>query len=526
MTRNKVNAIIPGDTNPHKKAITHDRRILSASDVFEKTPQAWSPRKKWILLTVVALCQVSMNFNAAVYSNAVKPLNEYFGVSSARLGMVAFLVPYAFGCELWAPWSEELGRHLIMQLSLTGVNLSILVCAFSPTFGGVIAGRILGGLSSAGGSVTMGIVADMFDSDSQQHAVLWASLWSCLGAVLGGICGGPIQEYLDWRSNFYIQVGFGAFTQIIHWALANETCSSKVIEREAKRLRKQGQKVYGPKEADNKDKKWWQRFDVTEIWSTMWRPYRMLLTEPIVLFLSLLSGFADALIFSFFESYSYVFAQWNFTPTQISLALLPLAGSYILGYFSFFPVVKRHEHRRRRGEILQPESRLWWLLFQIILLPLGLLGSAFVSTGPPLHWSGVLAFSVLIGLANFAIYYATIDYMVASYGEYSASATGGNGFARNFLAGMCALYTGKLYKRLGVRNAQILLFALAAAFCIPVWVFYYFGPQIRKRSRFASELAVAKERESEKAKAISDEKGQPGRQQGIRIDWSDGAREA
>ncbi|KAJ4291887.1 hypothetical protein N0V90_009784 [Kalmusia sp. IMI 367209] len=488
--------------------ILNGKRILTESDDFEKTAFAWSDRRKWTILTVVALCQTSMNFNAAIYSNAVTPLNEYFGISNARIGMVAFLVPYAFGCELWAPCSEELGRWIVMQASLLGVNASILICALSPSFGGIIAGRVIGGLSSAGGSVTMGMVADMFDAESQQHAVLWASLWSCLGAVIGGICGGPVQQYLSWRWNFWIQLIFSVITQGVHFSVAKETRSTKMLDAEAKRMRKKGEEdVYGPNEALNYGKKWYQRIDPKEIGNTMWRPYRMLLTEPIVLFLSLLSGFADALIFSFFESYGYVFAQWNFSPTQISLALIPLAGSYIFGYFSFFPVVARHEHRRRNGEVLQPETRLWWLLFQVVLLPLGLLGSAFVTTGPPLHWAGVIVFSVLVGMANFSIYYATIDYMVASYGEYSASATGGNGFARDFLAGMCALYTGKMYHSLGIRNSQLVLFALAALFCIPVWIFYYYGPQIRSKSRFATELAEAKEsKASEKTTAMQRER--------------------
>jgi hypothetical protein len=29
--------------------------------------------------------------------------------------------------------------------------------------------------------------------------------------------------------------------------------------------------------------------------------------------------------------------------------------------------------------------------------------------------------TIFIGMANYAVYYATIDYMVAAYGEYSAS---------------------------------------------------------------------------------------------------------
>jgi hypothetical protein len=36
----------------------------------------------------------------------------------------------------------------------------------------VIGGRVMGGLSSAGGSVTLNMVADMFPAEQQQFAVL------------------------------------------------------------------------------------------------------------------------------------------------------------------------------------------------------------------------------------------------------------------------------------------------------------------------------------------------------------------
>lgn len=42
---------------------------------------------------------------------------------------------------------------------------------------------------------------------------------------------------------------------------------------------------------------------------------------------------------------------------------------------------------------------------------------------------------------QYAIYMATIDYMVAAYGPYAASATGGNALARDFLAGIAAMYS-------------------------------------------------------------------------------------
>lgn len=55
-----------------------------------------------------------------------------------------------------------------------------------------------------------------------------------------------------------------------------------------------------------------------------------------------------------------------------------------------------------------------------------------------------MIFSTLIAIANYAIYMSTIDYMIAAYGPYSASATGGNGFARDFLAGISVRFPSPL----------------------------------------------------------------------------------
>ena len=166
--------------------------------------------------------------------------------------------------------------------------------------------------------------------------------------------------------------------------------------------------------------------------------------------------------------------------------MVALAISYVIVYLTFFPVVARYNARRAKGEILLPEDRLKALLYHVILLPVSLLICAFVATGPPLHWAGVVMASVLVGIANFAIYFAAIDYMVAAYGPYAASATGGNGFARDLLAGMCTLYVEPMYTTMGILNSFLILFGLGLLFYIPVYVFYFKGVAIRKHSKFAS----------------------------------------
>jgi MFS family permease len=79
--------------------------------------------------SVIFAVQVSMNLNASLYANAVPLLSDEFQISeqAARVGQAVFLISYAFGCELWAPWSEELGRWPILQLSLFLVNSTILI---------------------------------------------------------------------------------------------------------------------------------------------------------------------------------------------------------------------------------------------------------------------------------------------------------------------------------------------------------------------------------------------------------------
>jgi hypothetical protein len=91
---NLTNAAVTSVRHPSDGSEQPPPRVLNERDDYESTAYMWSLKKKWILLTVVALCQTSMNFNAAIYSNAVEPINEHFGISNARMGMVAFLVPY------------------------------------------------------------------------------------------------------------------------------------------------------------------------------------------------------------------------------------------------------------------------------------------------------------------------------------------------------------------------------------------------------------------------------------------------
>ncbi len=404
-----------------------------------------------------------------------------------------FLVMYAFGCELWAPWSEELGRKPILQLSLFLVNIWQLPVALAPNFASIMVGRALGGLSSAGGSVTLGMIADMWDSEKAVCRCLrrlllrrWLSAWP----RRRWLCGGEPQLAMDDLDQLIFGGAVSCFTS---------SCTRNTIHdhdgphrQEVAQVRQESEHLWSERAAqlqgtflgqgDPRD------LDPTVphvpdgahcayAFAAVWLQRRADLHLPAVV--------------------SLVYKQWNFSTVAIGLAFLPLLVGYFIAW-GIYVVAIGHQKKVRAArpgdEHAQFESRLWWLLFTAPLLPIGLIGFAWTSVGPPVHWMGTMVFAALIGIANASIYGSTVDYMIAAYGPYSASATGGNGWSRDFLAGVLTVPATPFYTNIGrskgrnLEYASTILFCIATVLVVAVYVIYWKGPVLRKRSPFAQQL--------------------------------------
>ncbi|KAI0172951.1 major facilitator superfamily domain-containing protein [Hypoxylon sp. FL1284] len=475
-----------------------DNEVVTVTLTEDACPDAlataWSSTKKWRVLTIIFLVQASMNLNASLYSNGQSGIMREFDVSSqaAVSGAAVFLVTYAFGCELWAPWSEEFGRKIILQASLTLVNVCCLPICLARSFPTIIAGRALGGLFSAGGSVTLGMVADMFVTSEQELPLAFIVLSSVGGSIIGPIIGGYIEETSHWTWTIWIQLIFGVFVQLLHLFFVPETRAAVLVAKHAKKMRKSGEipNVYGPDEL----KTWKECLMPKQIISVWVRPFKMLATERIVFVLSTLSGFSDAVIFMQIQSFSRVFELWNFSTSQVGLSFIPTGIGYVLGYLLFIPVIRRNKALRAKdpaNERAQYESRLWMLLYTAPCLPLGMIVFAWTSR-PEVPWIIPMLSWVFIGVANYCIYLTTIDYMVATYGPYSASATGGNGFSRDMLAGLLTWAAGPYYDAFafdnGLNIANTVWAGVGLLLTVAAYLVYFYGPSMRKKSPFAESL--------------------------------------
>jgi hypothetical protein len=180
---------------------------------------------------------------------------------------------------------------------------------------------------------------------------------------------------LTWQWNFWIQLIFGVAVQAVHLFMP-ESRSTILIDREAKRRRESGEEpnVYGPNELKS------PRISLKEAGKIWMRPFEMFVREPIVLFLSLLSGFSDALIFTFLEAFNITFTDnFGFGTLQVAWALIPINASYFFTYFLYWPWFWRDDHLRKKNgpDWMSPERRLKPLLLLALFEPIGLFGFAW-----------------------------------------------------------------------------------------------------------------------------------------------------
>jgi hypothetical protein len=162
-----------GEQNEKTHVDAQGRRELKETDAPEILAYAWPTWKKWMYLSAVAAIQISMNYNTSVFPSAVTPLTKAFGIGAqeARTGQMIYLILYSFGCELWAPWSEEFGRWPILQLSMFLINIWQIPCALAPNWGTILVCRALVSLPPAPCAGVCDASIEMHNDLQQQDSI-------------------------------------------------------------------------------------------------------------------------------------------------------------------------------------------------------------------------------------------------------------------------------------------------------------------------------------------------------------------
>jgi multidrug resistance protein len=396
------------------------------------------------------------------------------------LGLSTYILGFAFGPMLLAPLSEHWGRNPIYIWSWLLLVIFQVPIALARNMSTIIGLRFLQGfVGSAPLTNTGGTIADLWERDFSGAPMAIYGLSSTLGPPLALPLTGYLAQAKGWRWLFWFFMAVLGGAWLLLVTTLPETRHTIILARKTHRLQAQlnaqGYLFGAANIQTSPNKGLGHLFKVT-----LTRPIRFLITEPITLSAALYNGLIYGLVFLFNESFPLVFGHLhNFTHAQTTLTFLGLCIGSLIGC-ALYPIQERHYQKVRT-----PEARMWLSLPASFFIPISLFWFAGCST-PKIHWIVPIIASTLFGAGIFVVVLGVLNFVLDSYGPYTASSLAGVILVRNVVGAIFPLIAERMYEGMGYRWAGVLLGILALLFCAVPFMFYFWGQEIRRRSRWAS----------------------------------------
>lgn len=242
----------------------------------------------------------------------------------------------------------------------------------------------------------------------------------------------------------------------------------------------------------------------------------LLVTEPIVIFCSVLCAIAFGLIYGLTEGLTVTYTDppfdRTFNETSSSLAFIAILIGELMNILPRF--YEQHVFRkyRKEGRRILPESKITSFAIACPAMAIGLW--IFAWTTPPkvtnVPWPVSMIGLIFIGFALNDFSYVLFGYATDSYGEYAASAVSAISLARTLTAAVFPLFTYTMFSGLGTNVAASILAAVATAFAFTPILFLRYGETLRRKSKVArdnDECLIEENEHMKDQSEVSQEKG-------------------
>ncbi|KAF2876940.1 major facilitator superfamily domain-containing protein [Massariosphaeria phaeospora] len=472
------------------------------------SPFDWSSTRKNMIIWVSCIITTFTAFSAGAYSPGVGQMSEEWGVSNVAclVGITTFTTGFAIAPMVLAPFSEIQGRRPVFIVSGLLFVICQLCTGLTGSYAGMLVVRFFVGVGGSTFSTMVGgVVSDIYHAEDRNKPMALFSGAALFGTGLGPLVCGFIAQNTTWRWIFYLQtITCGSVVALII-VVFKETRGSVLLSRKATMLNKwyearEAAGYYGfnmPRpnkpELTNPQRIRWkvkadeERSSITKmVGISLYRPFHLLLTEPVVFWFSLWVAFSWAVLYLTLAAIPLVFQRnHDFSLQQANAVFAAMClGSILATILSIY----QEKIAKRYGKLVNtPEGRLYFACVESGCMPIGLFMFGW-SSARQVHWI-VPAIAICIAtIGIFAIYLAVFNYLADTYHRYASSALAAQSFCRNMLGGIFPLITTQMYNRLGFGAASSLLGGIGTLLTLVPWILVFYGPRIRARSKFASEI--------------------------------------
>jgi MFS family permease len=470
--------------------------VLDFAEGDKENPFNWSPQRKAFISLLLCLMTLFIGLATTAYSSGIARMTAEFGVSSelGQLGLFTFNFTCALAPLFLAPFCELAGRRVVYVGAYVLFAIMFIGLALGQNIATIIVCRALLGLFGCVGTILVGgTFGDMYTPDQRAVPMATFSYVAILGTVGAPIYAGFIDETLGWRWIEGIQGLANVPLAIIIALCLRETRGSVTLAKRAKILRQQtgDDRYVTQKDLEAPGLK--QMLHNSSV-----KAIHMLVTEPVVLAFGLWISFAWFLTFLFLSVIPITFEEkkgWG--EGLAGLPYIALCIGTTLGFaLNFLQIRKYRSIVADPAREATPEARLYGAMLGSMWLPIGLFIYSFTQY-KELHWIAPVIALVLITIGIFFIFESCYSFTSDCYGENSSSAIAGQGFMRNTLGAVSPLFASQFFHNVGSQYAGLLLAVVATLLTLIPFVFYWYGPRLRARSKLAAGITGPKHEEIE-----------------------------
>ena len=355
-------------------------------------------------------------FTSSIFSAATEAVAQAFHVSNevGILGLSLYVLGFATGPLLWAPLSELKGRRLPIVISMFGFSIFQIAVAVAKDLQTVMICRFFGGLFAACPlAVVAAVFSDMFDNRTRGLAITVFSMMVFTGPLLAPFIGGFITEsYLGWRWTEYIAAIMGFLAFGLDLLFLEESYPPVVLVGKASELRRRTRNwgIHAKQEEIE--------VDFRELMSKNFsRPLRILVTEPIVLLLSIYMAFIYGLLYLFLTAYPIVFQGIHGMSLGVSgLTYFGIIiGELIAGLFIVLQQPSYNRKLAANNNIPIPEWRLPPVIAGGVSFAGGLFWFGWSGYKADIPWIVPTLSGLLTGFGLLAIFLQALNYIVDAY---------------------------------------------------------------------------------------------------------------
>lgn len=270
---------------------------------------------------------------------------------------------------------------------------------------------------------------------------------------------------------------------ILMFVALPETSSANILLRRAKRLRALGghDRLKAQSEIDQGNMKMGPL-----IWSSIVTPLEISFKDPAVLFTNVYTSLQYGIYYSFFEVFPLVYpTKYGFSSGSTSIVFVCITVACIIGIAAYCSYVYFYlEPDINKNGLRAQEHRLVPALFASFGMPIGLFIFGWTSN-PGIHWMASVVGITIFSASGFVLFQCIFMYLPLSYPQYAASLFATNDMWRSSLAAGAVIFARPMFINMGVGEGISLLAGLASVGVVGMFVLYYYGAQLRAKSKFA-----------------------------------------